>query len=123
MGSPHNLAAREKVPVESHCISVQRLPSHSGGGTHLGGSCRTLLPPLSEVWAPVTAVVIDDPNIEPGDRKLVFRRDNIKAMYQTIELGQVLMQEEDCDGGEDCERVGFIDGGGSSTEFNGRSLS
>ena len=71
------------------------------------------------VLAPMNVVVIDDLNVEPGDWKFGLRRDNIMAMYQRIKLGQVWTQEEGCGGGEDGERVGFINVGGNSTEFSG----
>ena len=71
------------------------------------------------VLAPMNVVFIDDLNVEPGDWKFGLRRDKIRAMYQRIKLEQVWTQEGGCDGGEDGERVGFINDGGNSTEFNG----
>ena len=54
VGFPHHLPLGEKYRSILPAYQFNNFPSHSEGETHLGGSYRTLRPPLSEVRAPVS---------------------------------------------------------------------
>ena len=115
MGFPHHLLFEEKYRWRLAVYLFNNFSSHSEGEAHFGYWTRRL--PLSEAWAPVNVVVIDDLSVELGDRRFELWCDNIRGVYQRMEPGLVWTTEESRNSGEDGERVGLINGGGNSAEF------